>query len=247
MSHKKKYIRDYIIYQKMIVVWIVVTIGVSFVAPLKNFILQWIIDSGSKERALKYLCFGILIICTSHILELLCRNLYTLLECKASNEIRNAVIHNALLRSIEDYEKQEDSAYISTLTTDMRTICDDYFNAIFNIIFFGDIMLCSLGMYAYISPLMLLVVVGISIVPILAPKFLSNSLRESRQKFSDEMKSYTQTIKELLGGFETIHLFQVKREYEKGHEKESKANADVEASFSKSLNKTIVGTSFISQ
>ena len=195
-----------------------------------------IIDSGSKEKAVKYLCLGICIICLSHILEILSRNIYSKVECRALDGLRNAVIHQAMQRSIHEYEKQEDSYYISILTTDIRTLCDDYYKAIFNIVFFGGIMNCSLGMYAYISLWMLLVIICISVVPIVAPKFLNNRLRDTRKNFSEVMAGYTQTVKEILGGFETIHLFRVEKEYEKGHQ-EASITHDVNGKFMNQFDK----------
>lgn len=60
------------------------------------------------------------------------------------------------------------------------------------------------------------------------------------------MEKYTHTIKELLGGNETIHLFQTEKKFGKIYSKTSKQNAEREFTFQKSVNNMMVCASFIS-
>lgn len=240
-------VNDYIKTHKIkVFIWLLFTAGISFAAPLKAFILQWIIDSRSKYEAIQYLCLGVVLILASYLLESLCRNTFTGMICKSVELIRERILHKILCRSMVDYEKEEDASYISILTTDLRILYDDYFTSIFNIVFGGGIMLCALGMYVYISPLMLLVVAVAAVAPLVVPKVLNQKLKLAREKFSLEMSKYTQSLKEILAGFETIHLLGVKKQYEDLHKDVTEENIRSEHHFQRIMNLTVTTTSLLS-
>lgn len=53
-----------------------VTVVVAVAAPLKSYILQWLIDSGSQGEAVRYLMLGIGIVLVSHAAEYLSRRTF---------------------------------------------------------------------------------------------------------------------------------------------------------------------------
>jgi ABC-type multidrug transport system fused ATPase/permease subunit len=209
-----------------VLLWVLFTLAVSFFAPLKSFQLKWLIDSTSKEEAIRYLflVFGVTI--ASYVFESLSRRTFTNIACHAVQGVRNDVMEKVLGRTMSDYDAEEDSTYISLLTTDIRTLYDDYYMAIFNIVFWGGIMLCALGLYFYISPLMLLVILVVSVPPLVLPRFMNARLKKARDAFSAEMASYTQHIKEYLGGFAVIRGFLRESEFSRRHREFSRENHD---------------------
>lgn len=108
-------------------------------------------------------------------------------------------MNNVLHRSIEQYNNESDAVYLSLLTNDLRTIYDDYYMSIFNMIFWGGIMACTLGMYLYISPILLIAILVIAIPPLMLPRIMNAKLKKARDTFSQQMITYTQYLKELLG------------------------------------------------
>ncbi|MBQ7886496.1 MAG: ABC transporter ATP-binding protein [Clostridia bacterium] len=137
---KRRTVQTGIIEKKgRVALWLLLSAGVGFFAPLKSFILQWIIDSDSVERALLCLLGGVLVTVASHVLELGCRRAYTKLACGAMADIRRRVMAKALRRSMEKAQGEEDAAYISALTADLRTLYDEYFTPLFSIVFWGAI------------------------------------------------------------------------------------------------------------
>ena len=149
------------------VLFIISIIAVSFFAPLKSFQLKWLIDSKSKEEALGYLVIIFLITILSWLFEYFSRKLFTNFACDEIEKIRNRIMNNVLHRSIEQYNNESDAVYLSLLTNDLRTIYDDYYMSIFNMIFWGGIMACTLGMYLYISPILLIAILVIAIPPLI--------------------------------------------------------------------------------
>lgn len=190
-----------------VVLFVCFTAAVSFFAPLKSFQLKWLIDSKSKQEALGYMALVFLITFTSWFFERLSRRSFTKLACGAVEEVRDRVMEQVLRRPVAQYQQEGDSTYISLLTTDLRTLYDDYYMSIFNIVFWGGIMLCALGMYLYLSPVMLIAILLVTIPPLVLPRKMNEQLKVARDAFSLQMADYTQQLKELLGGFEVIRSF----------------------------------------
>lgn len=228
------------------VLFIISIIAVSFFAPLKSFQLKWLIDSKSKEEALGYLVIIFLITILSWLFEYFSRKLFTNFACDEIEKIRNRIMNNVLHRSIEQYNNESDAVYLSLLTNDLRTIYDDYYMSIFNMIFWGGIMACTLGMYLYISPILLIAILVIAIPPLMLPRIMNAKLKKARDTFSQQMITYTQYLKELLGGFEVIRDFLREDAYNREHLKVSYETKKSECTYQQGLNNVIVNTSLIS-
>lgn len=222
------------------------TAAVSFFAPLKNFQLKWLIDSKSKQEALGYMGLVFVITFTSWFFERLSRRSFTRLACGAVEQVRGQVMDRVLRRPVAQYQQEGDAAYISLLTTDLRTLYDDYYMSIFNIVFWGGIMLCALGMYLYISPVMLAAILLVTVPPLVLPRRMNERLKATRDAFSLQMAAYTQQLKELLGGFEVIRGFLREDAYTARHRDAARQARTSEQSYQQSLNAMVVNTSLIS-
>lgn len=222
------------------------TACVSLFAPLKSFQLKWLIDSTSKEEAFCYLGLVFLITFLSWMFERLSRRSFTELACGAVEQVRNQVMERILHRPVAQYNREGDAAYLSLLTTDLRTLYDDYYMSIFNVVFWGGIMLCALGLYLYISPVLLVVILLITVPPLVLPRMMNERLKQTRDRFSSEMAMYTGQLKELLGGFELIRSFLREYAYNEQHHAASHKAEESELNYQQSLNAVIVNTSLIS-
>ena len=222
------------------------TAGVSFLAPLKSFQLKWLIDSKSKEEAFGYLGLVFAITFASWLCERLSRRSFTKLACGAVEQVRNQVMDRVLRRSVAQYNQEGDAAYLSLLTTDLRTLYDDYYMSLFNLVFWGGIMLCALGLYLYISPVLLVSILVVTIPPLVLPRMMNARLTHARDAFSAQMAEYTGQLKELLGGFELIRAFLREDAYSAQHRAASYKAEESELSYQQNLNAVVVNTSLIS-
>lgn len=195
----------------------VFTVCVSFFAPLKSFQLKWLIDSKSKQEAFAYLGLVFLITFLSWFFETLSRRTFTKLACEAVEQIRGRIMGGVLRRSVAQYNQEGDASYLSLLTTDLRTLYDDYYMSLFNLVFWGGIMVCALVLYLYISPVLLVAVFLVTIPPLVLPRRMNAKLKQARDDFSRQMAAYTQQLKELLGGFELIRAFLREDAYDSWH------------------------------
>ena len=244
---KHRTVNDYFKQQwPRLILFAAFTLGVSFFAPLKNFQLKWLIDSKSKQEALGYMGLVFAITFSSWFFERLSRRSFTKIACGAVEQVRQRILEQVLHRTVAQYNAEGDAAYLSLLTTDLRTLYDDYYMSLFNIVFWGGIMLCALAMYLYISPVMLLAILLVTIPPLVLPRRMNERLKATRDAFSLQMADYTQQLKELLGGFEIIRSFLREDAYAALHQKAAHKARKSELDYQQSLNAMVTNTSLIS-
>ena len=244
---KHRTVNDYFKQQwPRLILFAAFTLGVSFFAPLKNFQLKWLIDSKSKQEALGYMGLVFAITFSSWFFERLSRRSFTRIACGAVEQVRQRILEQVLYRTVAQYNAEGDAAYLSLLTTDLRTLYDDYYMSLFNIVFWGGIMLCALAMYLYISPVMLLAILLVTIPPLVLPRRMNERLKATRDAFSLQMADYTQQLKELLGGFEIIRSFLRENAYAALHQKAAHKARKSELDYQQSLNAMVTNTSLIS-
>ena len=244
---KHRTVNDYFKQQwPRLILFAAFTLGVSFFAPLKNFQLKWLIDSKSKQEALGYMGLVFAITFSSWFFERLSRRSFTRIACGAVEQVRQRILEQVLYRTVAQYNAEGDAAYLSLLTTDLRTLYDDYYMSLFSIVFWGGIMLCALAMYLYISPVMLLAILLVTIPPLVLPRRMNERLKTTRDAFSLQMADYTQQLKELLGGFEIIRSFLREDAYAALHQKAARKARESELDYQQSLNAMVTNTSLIS-
>ena len=244
---KHRTVNDYFKQQwPRLILFAAFTLGVSFFAPLKNFQLKWLIDSKSKQEALGYMGLVFAITFSSWFFERLSRRSFTKIACGAVEQVRQRILEQVLHRTVAQYNAEGDAAYLSLLTTDLRTLYDDYYMSLFSIVFWGGIMLCALAMYLYISPVMLLAILLVTIPPLVLPRRMNERLKATRDAFSLQMAGYTQQLKELLGGFELIRSFLREDAYAALHQKAARKARESELDYQQSLNAMVTNTSLIS-
>ena len=244
---KHRTVNDYFKQQwPRLILFAAFTLGVSFFAPLKNFQLKWLIDSKSKQEALGYMGLVFAITFSSWFFERLSRRSFTRIACGAVEQVRQRILEQVLYRTVAQYNAEGDAAYLSLLTTDLRTLYDDYYMSLFSIVFWGGIMLCALAMYLYISPVMLLAILLVTIPPLVLPRRMNERLKATRDAFSLQMAGYTQQLKELLGGFELIRSFLREDAYAALHQKAARKARESELDYQQSLNAMVTNTSLIS-
>ena len=244
---KHRTVNDYFKQQwPRLILFAAFTLGVSFFAPLKNFQLKWLIDSKSKQEALGYMGLVFAITFSSWFFERLSRRSFTKIACGAVEQVRQRILEQVLHRTVAQYNAEGDAAYLSLLTTDLRTLYDDYYMSLFSIVFWGGIMLCALAMYLYISPVMLLAILLVTIPPLVLPRRMNERLKATRDAFSLQMADYTQQLKELLGGFEIIRSFLREDAYAVLHQKAARKARESELDYQQSLNAMVTNTSLIS-
>ncbi len=180
------------------------TVVLSVAAPLKSFIMQWLIDAGSREQALGAMGLGILVVLVSHLAELLCRNSFSTMATQAVCRARCRVMERLSRRSMKAYLQGSTGEMQSCLTNEMKQLGDDYYMGIFNICIWGGMAVSALVMMALISPVLLVLAVVLCLVPLMIPKLMANALGQARTDWMRDTAAYTGRVGELLRGFEAL-------------------------------------------
>lgn len=229
-----------------VVLWLVLTAFVAVLAPLKTFQLKWLIDSKSKQEAFSYIGVVLVITALSHLFEWLSRKVYTRMAAGALGEVRTAVVSRVLHRTYQEYAASDDAQLLSMLSSDARMLYDDYYMGIFEIIFWGTMMLVAVVFFGYLSPALLLVAILICIPTLLIPKLMNARMVKVRSEYSIEMSEYTGRVKELLGGYEVIRNFLREKLFQERHSEYAKRNSQKECNYQQSINAVIMSASLFS-
>lgn len=111
-------------------------------------------------------------------------------------------------KNISAFSGENSSAYISALTNDIQTIEQGYlwnpFSMLDSLLAFAGAM----AMMIWYSPLLTLIAIGLSLLPLIASLFTGNKVAEEEKEVSDRNEAYTSALRDSLGGFSVVKSFQ---------------------------------------
>lgn len=110
-------------------------------------------------------------------------------------------------KGISAFSGENTSLYISALSNDAASIETDYLANIFIIVDNTVLCLGALALMFYYSPLLTLISIAFSILPLLASVCTGNLVARAEKKVSDRNESYMTTLKDSLVGFSVIKSF----------------------------------------
>lgn len=127
---------------------------------------------------------------------------------KAMGQYQNYVFGKLSQKSIAAFGRENTSVYISALSNDANTIENNYLSNIFRIL--NDILLFlgALALMFYYSPLLTLISIALSLLPLLASLMTGNRVAAAEARVSQRNESYMSTLKDCLVGFSVVKSFQ---------------------------------------
>lgn len=110
-------------------------------------------------------------------------------------------------KGISAFSGENSSLYISALSNDAASIENNYLANIFVIV--DNVFLCigALALMFYYSPLLTVISVGLSVLPLVASLLTGNLVAKAEKQVSDRNASYMTTLKDSLVGFSVIKSF----------------------------------------
>lgn len=110
-------------------------------------------------------------------------------------------------KGISAFSGESSSLYISALSNDAASIETNYLTNIFVIA--ANFVLCvgALSMMFWYSPLLTIISVGLSVLPLLASLSTGNLVAKAEKQVSDRNDAYMTTLKDSLLGFSVIKSF----------------------------------------
>ena len=147
-------------------------------------------------------------------------------RAKAMKQYREYVFDRLMEKGIQAFSGENSSLYLSALSNDVNTIETDFVGRLQNTVQVGIAFVGALGLMLWCSPLLTLIAIGFSLMPILVSVILGNRAAIAEKKVSDQKASYTGMLKDALTGFSVIKSFKAEKNIAKLHEASNVAVAE---------------------
>ena len=131
---------------------------------------------------------------------------------RAMRQYKDFAFRKLTEKSISSFREESTAAYLSALTNDAGSIEADYLSQQLSVItkvvtFFG-----ALAMMLWYSPLLTVVAVGVTVLPLVASLLTGNQLQAAERRVSDRNRDFTAALTDCLSGFTVVKTFKAEKE-----------------------------------
>lgn len=222
------------------------TVLAAFLAAAAALVISWLIKevadliSGVSKYGFGTLliiaCGGFALIGLAWLID---RVFLSEFRARAMKQYREYVFGRLMEKGIQAFSGENTSLYISALSNDVNTIEQDFVGKLQGTIQVGITFIGALLLMLWYSPLLTLIAIGFSLLPIIVSVVLGSSAAKAEKAVSDKKESYTGMLKDALTGFSVIKSFKAERNISRMHDS---SNADVaEASKKRTKVNVLVG------
>ncbi|SFQ32189.1 ABC-type multidrug transport system, ATPase and permease component [Lachnospiraceae bacterium XBB1006] len=131
---------------------------------------------------------------------------------KALKQYKEKAFSMLSAKTLQAFTSENTGSYLSTLTNDIASIEENYLVATVDLVLQILLFFSALGVMLSRSPLLTLVVVLLSTLPILVSLLMGKGLATRERTVSDLNESFTTQMKDLLNGFSVIKCFQAEKQ-----------------------------------
>ena len=212
---------------------LVMTVLAAFLAAASNLVISWTIkaisDLISGDTAASYGTLllvagvGFVMLLAAWLLD---RTFLSKFRAKAMQQYRKYVFDRLLEKGIQAFSGENSARYLSALSNDANTIEQDYLRLLQNMIEVGITFVGALGLMLWYSPLLTLIAIGFSLLPVIVSVVLGNKAAVAEKDVSDKKELYTGMLKDVLSGFAVIKSFKAERSISGIHDKSNDSVAD---------------------
>ncbi len=193
----------------------IVFISLSMIYTAISWILQIIFDYMAGKGS--YSLTTILLLCVSFMLVIslifaLKRSAYPRFLEKAMNQYKESVIKKLLQKSYSDFSLANSGTYLSVLTNDCERIQEKYLKKIFDFVQDVLMLVSSLALMIYYSPLLTVIALIISVLPMACSILTASGIATREEQVSKSNESYTALTKDVLNGVSVIKSFKAEQE-----------------------------------
>ncbi len=140
---------------------------------------------------------------------------------KIGRDLRADLIQKIESLLYKEKVKQEDSYYLSMLNNDVPTIEQEYFGSLGAICFQIFCFCLAIASAISIQPLMTIIMILISIIPVLFPKLTAKHIQKAKEDEQQAKASYLGMLTQIFQGFSLLKLFHSFQEINREHEREN--------------------------
>ena len=197
---------------------LVMTVLASFLAAAATLVISWLIKeladliSGSSAYGFGTLLLigavGFAILLCAWVLD---RIFLSEFRAKAMKQYRKYAFDRLMEKGIQAFSGENTSLYISALSNDVNTIEQDFIGLLQNTIEVGFSFIGALFLMIWYSPLLTLIAIGFSLLPVVVSILLGGKAAVAEKKLSDRKEGFTGMLKDALTGFAVIKSFKAER------------------------------------
>lgn len=189
---------------------VIMTIVMSFLNLMISWLIQQIMDSMANQNMqavgrCAWIAASVVIAYT--VANAVHRAVYPRFLQRAMQQYRDYAFLRLTQKSLRSFSKEGTALYVSALTNDCTSIENNYLAATFTLI---ELLFCFLGaliMMLYYSPVMLVLAVALSFLPVAVSMTAGNRLAEQEKEISKKNEHFVSIVNELLSGFPVIKSF----------------------------------------
>lgn len=192
------------------IVTIILTIAMSSINLMISWLIQQIMDSMANQNmqsVVRCAWIAASVVIAYTVSNAVYRAVYPRFLQRAMQQYRDYAFSRLTQKSLRSFSKEGTALYVSALTNDCTSIENNYLAATFTLI---ELLFCFLGaliMMLYYSPVMLVLAVALSFLPVAVSMKAGNRLAEQEKEISKKNERFVSIVNELLSGFPVIKSF----------------------------------------
>ena len=192
------------------IVTIILTIAMSSLNLIISWLIQQIMDSMANQNmqsVVRCAWIAASVVIAYTVSNAVYRAVYPRFLQRAMQQYRDYAFSRLTQKSLRSFSKEGTALYVSALTNDCTLIENNYLAATFTLI---ELLFCFLGaliMMLYYSPVMLVLAVALSFLPVAVSMTAGNRLTEQEKEISKKNERFVSIVNELLSGFPVIKSF----------------------------------------
>ena len=193
----------------------IVFIALSMIYTAISWILQIIFDYMAGKGTFSLTTILLLVVSFMLVISLifaLKRSAYPRFLEKAMNQYKESVIKKLLQKSYSDFSLANSGTYLSVLTNDCERIQEKYLKKIFDFVQDVLMLVSSLALMIYYSPLLTVIALIISVLPMACSILTASGIATREEQVSKSNESYTALTKDVLNGVSVIKSFKAEQE-----------------------------------
>ena len=130
---------------------------------------------------------------------------------RAMQNYKEALFAKLTAKNIMSFRSESTATYLSALTNDCTSIETNYLDKEFWFIYRVTSFFTSLAMMLFYSPLLTLVAIGVTFLPLTVSLLSGKKLSKQEVTVSDRNKSFTATVTDCLNGFSVVKAFRAEK------------------------------------
>ena len=189
---------------------VIMTIVMSFLNLMISWLIQQIMDSMANQNmqsVVRCAWIAASVVIAYTVANAVYRAVYPRFLQRAMQQYRDYAFSRLTQKSLRSFSKEGTALYVSALTNDCTSIENNYLAATFTLIEFLFCFLGALIMMLYYSPVMLVLAVALSFLPVAVSMTAGNRLTEQEKEISKKNEHFVSIVNELLSGFPVIKSF----------------------------------------